>query len=136
MNTEQIKPSKILNSLVWLSIIPTLIGEFFKINHYPGASLILTFGTFILGFFYMPLYVIENWKSKQTSGQKISLVLQSGIMFFFALGFLFKIMHWPGASIFFVFNNIILLLLVIPYALVQLYKSKKPPSIVHMPFYW
>jgi len=32
MNTSEIKPSKILNVLVWLAIIPTLIGEFLKFN--------------------------------------------------------------------------------------------------------
>ena len=125
MTTQQIRPSKILSSLVWLSIVPTLIGEFFKIYHYPGASLLLTLGTFFLGFFYMPLYVLENLKSKQTNRQKIILLAQSSILFFFALGFIFKIMHWPGASVFFVVNNTILLVLVIPYALVQLYKSQK-----------
>lgn len=60
MNLIETKPSKILNVLIWLAIIPTLIGEFFKIQHWPGASILMMIGTFVFAFFYLPLYTIEN----------------------------------------------------------------------------
>ncbi|MBK6984495.1 MAG: hypothetical protein IPH32_06960 [Bacteroidetes bacterium] len=66
MNTEEIRPSKILNVLIWIAIIPTLIGEFFKIQHWPLASLLTMIGTFFFAFFYIPLFTIENWKTKET----------------------------------------------------------------------
>ena len=46
MNSSEVKPSKILNVLVWLAIVPSLIGEFFKIQHWPGASILMMFGAF------------------------------------------------------------------------------------------
>jgi serine phosphatase RsbU (regulator of sigma subunit) len=125
MNTEEIRPSKILNVLIWIAIIPTLIGEFFKIQHWPLASLLMMIGTFFFAFFYIPLFTIENWKTKETKKSKLILLLQSFILLIFSVGFLFKIMHWPGAGLFYFSNNFILLFIVVPFALYHLAKARK-----------
>lgn len=125
MNTSEIKPSKILNVLVWLAIIPTLIGEFFKIQHWPLASVLMMLGTFVFAFFYIPLFTIESWKTKETKKLKIALIIQSFILLIFSVGFIFKIMHWPGAGIFYFSNNFILLFIVVPFALYHLAKARK-----------
>lgn len=125
MNSIETKPSKILNVLIWLAIIPTLLGQFFKIQHWPGASISMMLGTFVLAFFYLPLFTVENWKTKETKKAKLILFFQSFILFIFSVGFLFKIMHWPGSGIFYFFNNYILLFIVVPFALYHLAKAKK-----------
>lgn len=125
MNTEEIRPSKILNVLIWLAIIPTLIGELFKILHWPFASPLIMFGTFVFAFFYIPLFTIESWKTKETKKSKIALIIQSLIILIFAVGFTFKIMRWPGAGLFYFSNNFILLFIVVPFALYHLAKARK-----------
>ena len=90
MNLDGIKPSKILKILIWLVIIPSLIGDIFKVQHYPFSSLLMVFGTFIFAFFYLPLFAIESWKNKETNPSKISLIIQIIVLFIFALGFYLK----------------------------------------------
>ena len=125
MNTSEIKPSKILNVLVWLAIIPTLIGEFFKIQHWPFASILMMLGTFVFAFFYIPLFTIESWKTKETKKAKWILFFQSFILLIFSVGFLFKIQHWPGSGVFYFLNNYILLFIVVPFGLFHLAKARK-----------
>ena len=104
MNSSEVKPSKILNVLVWLAIVPSLIGEFFKIQHWPGASILMMFGAFIFAFFYLPLFTIESLKTKETKKIKLILFSQNFIILFFSVGFLFLVMHWPGAGFFYFLN--------------------------------
>jgi len=125
MHFQAGKPSKILNVLMWLSIVPTLLGQVFKVMHYPAAALLLMIGTFVFGFFYLPLFVVESWKTKENKRQKVVLFVQGLILFFFSVGFLFKIMNWPGSGVFYLFNNGILVIIVIPYALYHLLVNSK-----------
>jgi hypothetical protein len=125
MTVTETKPSRILNALIWIAIIPTLIGEFFKVQHWPGASALMVVGTFIFAFFYLPLFTIESWKTKETKKLKLLLFFQNFIILLFSVGFLFKIMHWPGAGIFYFSNNYILLFLVVPFGLYHLAKARK-----------
>ena len=113
MTVTETKPSRILNVLIWIAIIPTLIGEFFKVQHWPGASALMVVGTFIFAFFYLPLFTVESWKTKETKKLKLLLLFQNFIILLFSVGFLFKIMHWPGAGLFNFSNNYILLFLII-----------------------
>ncbi|MDP3557570.1 MAG: SpoIIE family protein phosphatase [Bacteroidota bacterium] len=125
MLPNEIKSSKTLNFLVWLAIIPTLLGQFFKIQHWPFTSVLLMFGTFIFAFFYLPLFTIESWKTKETKKAKLILFSQSFILWTFSVGFLFKIQHWPGAGFLYFSNSIILLFIVVPFALFHLAKARK-----------
>jgi len=85
----------------------------------------MMFGTFIFAFFYLPLFTIEAWRSKETKKSRLILFFQSFILLIFSVGFLFKIMHWPGAGIFYFSNNFILLFIVVPFALYHLAKARK-----------
>lgn len=125
MISMETKPSKALNVLVWLAIIPTLIGEFFKIQHYPLASILMMLGTFIFAFLYLPLFTIESWKTKETRKSKLTLLVQTLIVFLFALGFLLKIQRWPGSGEIYILNALILLFVVVPFALFHLAKARK-----------
>ena len=125
MGLNEIKSSKTLNVIVWILIIPLLLGEFFKIQHWPGANILITFGAFIFTFFYMPLFAIESWKTKETKISKLVLLLQTFILLLFAIGFTFLIMHWPGAGVFYFINNYILLYIIVPFALYHLALSRK-----------
>ena len=125
MSSTEIKPSKILNVLVWLAIIPSLIGEFLKIQQWPGASILMVTGTFFFALFYIPLFTIESWKTKETKISKLVLIIQSFILLISSIGFLFKVMRWPGSGFFYFINNYILLFILVPFAIYHLAISRR-----------
>jgi hypothetical protein len=74
-------------------------GAIFKVNHFPGAGIMLTIG--ILGFVlvFLPAALINHYRSGENK-QNLSLYIVTWItclVIFVAM--LFKIMHWPFAGI-------------------------------------
>lgn len=79
----------------------TWIGSFFKLLHYPGASILLIIGILGLISIFLPVALINKYQSEKTKKWLyISLFVSVFITFLSAL---FKIMHWPGASILLIF---------------------------------
>jgi len=75
------------------------IAVTFKVNHWAGASILLTLGVFTLTLVFLPLALINNYKAE---GSRKTLLLYivtwvTCLLVFTAM--LFKIMHWPGASV-------------------------------------
>ena len=86
----------------------------FKIQHWPGAGIMLTLGALILAFVFMPSALGVLWK--ETHSRKklvlfISAFLSAG---FFIAGILFKIQHWNGAGVILILAGISVVLLLIP----------------------
>lgn len=82
--------------LVTLMII--FMGGISKINHWPGAGILLTIGMLLLIFAFLPLALINNYKAEGTS-QNRALYIVTWITCLVVFGsMLFKIQHWPGAG--------------------------------------
>ena len=75
------------------------LGILFKIQHWPGAPVILTAGAGLLCVIFFPLLLRYLFRKAKTVREKLiySLGVASGIFFF--LGLLFKLQHWSGAGI-------------------------------------
>jgi hypothetical protein len=70
----------------------------FKIQHWPGAGLMMTFGALFLAFVFMPSALGVLWKETH-NGKKLFLFISSFFAAtFLILGTLFKIQHWPAAA--------------------------------------
>ena len=70
----------------------------FKIQHFPGAGILMTLGAFSLAFLFLPSALAVLWKESH-SNKRLFLFISgflAGILFI--LGTLFKIQHWPGAG--------------------------------------
>ncbi len=69
-----------------------------KIEHLPGAGILMTFGAFILAFLFLPSALAVLWKESHSSKRLFLFI--SGFLagMLFILGTLFKIQHWPGAG--------------------------------------
>lgn len=82
-----------------LASVFTLIGSFFKVMHWPGAGISLVLGIGIFGIIFLPLMIALKFRDEAKTVDKLvlSFGLLTGIITTF--GFLFKIMHWPFASI-------------------------------------
>jgi hypothetical protein len=74
------------------------LGVLFKMQHWPGASILLTVGTFTLLFLFLPFALRNSYKSEGGSGSG-PLYVVTWITSLVILGsMLFKIQHWPGAG--------------------------------------
>ena len=81
-----------------VSVMLIALGGIFKINHFPGANILLTFGIVALSFVFFPVAFISTYRQNESKNGLIYLTAAlMGIILF--TGALFKIMHWPGASI-------------------------------------
>jgi hypothetical protein len=70
----------------------------FKIQHWPGAGIMLTLGAMILAFVFLPSVLSVLWK--ETHNRKRLFLFISGFFagMLFILGTLFKVQHWPIAG--------------------------------------
>jgi hypothetical protein len=74
------------------------VAALFKIQHWPGAGILMVLGFFLLCIFFLPsaIYVLY----KENKGKRFVLYLFGFVSFFpWMAGVLFKVQHWPSASI-------------------------------------
>lgn len=82
-----------------VTVIIVFIGTVFKVNHWQGAGILLTGGIAALVLVFLPLALINHYRSE---GRKQTLVLHvvtwlTGFIIFTSI--LFKIQHWSHAGI-------------------------------------
>jgi len=84
-----------------LGLITTLIiflGLIFKINHWPGAGILLTIGISVLVLLFLPLALADNYRSEE-SNHSLSLYIVTWLTCFVVfVAMLFKFQHWPFAG--------------------------------------
>lgn len=90
------------------------VAAMFKIQHWPGAGIMLTLGALILAFLFMPsaLGVLrKESRSRIRLVLFISAFLSAGL---FITGILFKIQHWNGGGPILILAGIVVVFLLIP----------------------
>lgn len=86
----------------------------FKIQHWPGAGIMLTLGALILTFVFMPSALGVLWKETRSRKRLvlfISAFLSAGL---FITGILFKIQHWSGGGPVLILAGVVVVFLLIP----------------------
>lgn len=88
--------TKIIKIDVAFATILLLIGTLFKLNHYPGANVLLIVGALsgIIPFVIIIATSINKLKSYET----FNVLFSSLMLIVILLAFLFKMMHWAGAG--------------------------------------
>lgn len=87
-----------------IAAIVLTLGTSFKIQHWPGAGILLTISIAFFALFFIPAALLNNYQHEQKNAYLyISIFITLLISFAAAL---FKIMHWPGAGILVVFGLI------------------------------
>jgi hypothetical protein len=74
-------------------------GAFFKVNHWPGANIMLILGTLALTFLFFPAFFYMQFKEQTEKRGKIVSAVGFATAVMMCVGALFKIMHWPGAIV-------------------------------------
>lgn len=81
-----------------VSALIVFMGTILKVNHWPGAAILITVGMATLILVFFPAALINNYKAVGNSQSK-SLYIVTGLTCFVVFtAMLFKIMHWPLAG--------------------------------------
>lgn len=100
------------------------LGGVFKINHFPGANILLTLGIVALSFVFFPVAFISTYRQNESKNGLIYLTAAlMGIILF--TGALFKIMHWPGASILLIVATLFPVVVFLPVFIVHFARQKE-----------
>ncbi len=81
------------------SVAAFIGGSFFKIMHWPGASMLLLLAILTASLIFLPLMFILKVREESSTRDKIVTGLGTVFGIISSLGTLFKIMHWPYANI-------------------------------------
>jgi hypothetical protein len=85
-----------------LGVIAAMIistGVVLKVNHWPGAAILLITGTLILVLLFFPAALINNYKAEGNSQNKLLYIVTFITCFVIFTAMLYKIMHWPYAGV-------------------------------------
>jgi len=112
------------------TIAPSLliVGAIFKLQHWPGASVLIVLGSFLLAAVYLPVFAMVSMRDTRKREKKVNKTLYVvGVItgFIFITGVLFKIMHWPGAGVSLTVSVLLTVVLFIPVLVVHALKDKE-----------
>ncbi len=92
-----------------------IFGTLFKIQHWPQAGIILSSSVFIAVFLFIPSLVTGKLADPVNKARKPVYLLGAAGIVLYVTGSLFKIQHWPWASILMVISLIILFVVALPW---------------------
>jgi len=79
--------------------IIVFLGTLFKVNHWPGAAILLVSGISILVFVFMPLALVSSYKAEGSKGKRLLYIVTWLTAFIVFAAMLFKIQHWSIAGL-------------------------------------
>lgn len=114
------------NTMKIFGVISTILmafGALFKIEHWPGAGILLVVGFFLLTFVFLPSAVYVSYREVSNRTKLFTHLTGFLAGFLFAISFLFKIQHWPGTGILMLVATIITSLGFIPAFFINQFKE-------------
>ncbi len=91
-----------------------IIGTLFKIQHWPFAGAILTLAAISGILFFIPALALSRLSDHGNKAKQPAYIMGAAGIVFFVAGLLFKIQHWPLASLFIIVGIILLFFLSFP----------------------
>jgi hypothetical protein len=106
----------------------TILGGLFKIQHLPGAAVMLATGLIGMAVVFLPIYARVKLKEARENKKEINKSMIIGGVIsgsLLIIGALFKILHWPGAGIVIIVSWSSVAIFFVPYlVLYQLKRSE------------
>lgn len=81
-----------------LTVILIFAGALFKVQHWPGAGVMLTLGLASLVLFFLPFAIYDHYRSADKKYPVLHFITWLTCLVIFT-AMLFKLMHWPYAGI-------------------------------------
>ena len=82
-----------------LSVTAFITGSWFKLMHWPGASVLLLLGIVSFCFLFLPLMLVLKIREQGAVQDKLVISLAVLLCITFFMSSLFKVQHWPGANV-------------------------------------
>jgi hypothetical protein len=101
------------------------LGSIFKVQHWPGASVLLALSVFSLCALFLPFALYNAYQNSPTKKYKASYIVAYFVFSIVFIGALFKIGHMPGAGWLMVIGIPLPMVVFLPVYLYQTRKDKK-----------
>jgi len=82
-----------------LSAFTVLIGSLFKVMHWPGAAMLFVLAIALFSFIFLPILSVIRIKEQAKTNDKIVIIAAAIFGSAISLAILFKVMHWPFATL-------------------------------------
>ncbi len=92
-----------------------IFGTLFKIQHWPIAGIILSSAVIFAIFFFIPSILLNRLADPANKPKRLAYIMGAGGAILYVAGTLFKIQHWPLASLFMVLSLIIIFVIALPW---------------------
>ena len=103
-------------------------GIVFKVQHWPGAAKIMSLAAVSAIIFFIPLLLINKLKNTEDPSKRGIYFLGAAGMTCYIAGFLFKIQHWPFASLMIMAGLTVIFFMVFPWYTYNTWKDEKNVS--------
>ena len=108
-----------------ISTIFTFLGSFFKLMHWQGASVIIIMGAFSFAFNFIPLLIFLKFKEVSLLFDKFIYSIGIALGTLLMVGFIFKLMYWPWATILMLSSIVIFNFAYIPLYFISRFKREE-----------
>jgi hypothetical protein len=85
-----------------------IIGTMFKVQHWPGAGILLSLSALFGIFFFIPALLASKLQDQENKAKRPVYILGAIGIICYGAGMLFKIQHWPLAGMIMVLGVIVL----------------------------
>lgn len=123
LTLKQRKMKKTTGIIGIISSLLVISGVFFKIMHWPGAGILLVIGLVLIGVIVFPLMATLDINNASGNMKKLTASIGYFAAVLLSIATLFKIMHWPGATITYYSGLSLLVFVFIPLFTIKNYKT-------------
>jgi len=106
-----------------------VFGSLFKANHWPGAGVMLTLSIALMSFYFLPIALLNHYKEHKETNSKWLYLTAFFSFFVVFISALFKVQHWPGASVLLLIGVPLPFLLFLPVYIYHSIKNKEQSFI-------
>jgi len=81
-------------------VMVTFTGTILKVNHWPGAAILIAAGLGALVILFVPAALLNHYRAKGSADNVLLYIVTGLTCAVLFTGMLFKINHWPHAGVF------------------------------------
>lgn len=91
-----------------------MIGVMYKIMHWPGSGVMIMIGYIFILLLFLPTLLMVQIKKAKSGKDKFIFILGTFSIIIYGFSNMFKMFHWPGASVLMLFGAFLLISVFLP----------------------
>jgi len=117
------KMKKLMFGSGLLAVFCLTAGGVFKVQHWPGAGILLLCGIALLTFFFVPIWFVMRFREATETQQKVVNIVGLISTVLLLVPALFRIMHWPYGNVLLVSGFVFFFLIFLPLYFITGYRN-------------